>query len=230
MDNVTFFIQSFVAFFVIIDAIGNVPIFISLLEPFKEQDRKIVIKRAILIALLTLLVVTFTGNIIFGLLNIKMYSFNIAGGILLMIISIEMLFGRKTLTEKSGDMEEKKHDLTVTPLAIPLLTGPGAFTTGIVLFHTADTMANPTIKKALLIASILLAFLVSYWVLSKSHVVFKRLGKTGTKVVIRVMGLLLLSLAVQFIINGISEAVIEQIGNSTSIQTIIQGLTALANK
>lgn len=230
MDNITFFIQSFVAFFVIIDAIGNVPIFISLLEPFREEDRIIIIKRATLMALLSLLLVTFTGNIIFSLLNIKMYSFNIAGGILLMIISIEMLFGRKTLTEKGEDIEEKKHDLTVTPLAIPLLTGPGAFTTGIVLFHTADTLPNPTFKKGLLILSILLAFFVSYLILSKSGVVFKRLGKTGTKVIIRVMGLLLLSLAVQFIVNGVSEAIIQQIAGSVDMQNIIKGLTTIAEK
>lgn len=205
MDNITFFIQSFVALFVIIDSVGNVPIFITLLERFSEQDRKQIIRRAVLIALLTLLGVTLTGNLIFALLSIKMYSFRIAGGILLMIISVEMLFGRKSLTENSEDIEERKHDLTVTPLAIPLLTGPGALTTGIVLFDSAGS----SLKKLLLIASMALAFLISYWILSKSDKVFKALGKTGTKVIVRIMGLMLLSLAVQFIINGISEAAID---------------------
>jgi len=205
MDNITFFIQSFVALFVIIDSVGNVPIFITLLERFSEQDRKQIIRRAVLIALLTLLGVTLTGNLIFALLSIKMYSFRIAGGILLMIISVEMLFGRKSLTENSEDIEERKHDLTVTPLAIPLLTGPGALTAGIVLFDSAGS----SLKKLLLIASIALAFLISYWILSKSDKVFKALGKTGTKVIVRIMGLMLLSLAVQFIINGISEAAID---------------------
>jgi len=134
MDNIAFFIQSLVAFFVVIDSIGNVPIFISLLDSFREDDRKQIIKKASRIAMLTLIIVTFTGNWIFYLLNITMYSFKVAGGILLLIISIEMLFGKKSKTETSEDIEEKKHDITVTPLAIPLLTGPGALTTGIVLF------------------------------------------------------------------------------------------------
>ena len=218
MDNVTFFIQSFVALFVIIDAIGNVPIFIGLLEGFKEQDRKQIVKRATIIAFLTLVIVTFTGNWIFFLLNIKMYSFKIAGGILLLIISVEMLFGKKSRTETSEDMEEKKHDITVTPLAIPLLTGPGALTTGIVLF---DNAGGELKKIAALLASIVLSFLLSYYILVKAPKVFKYLGRTGTKVVVRVMGLLLLSIAVQFILNGTSDAVID-FAKSDAVQALIK--------
>jgi multiple antibiotic resistance protein len=222
MDNITFFIQSFVAFFVIIDAIGNVPLFISLLEGFKEEDRKQIIKRASIIAMLTLIIVTFTGNWIFFLLSIKMYSFKVAGGILLLIISIEMLFGKKSKTETSEDIEEKKHDITVTPLAIPLLTGPGALTTGIVLF---DNTGGELKKVAALLASILLSFLISYYVLIKAPKVFSYLGKTGTKVVVRLMGLLLLSIAVQFIINGSSEAVLD-IAQSQEFKELIRSLFA----
>ena len=218
--NMTFFIQSFVALFVILDAIGNVPIFVGLLEGFTEEDRKQIIKRATIIALLTLLVVTFTGNMIFMLLSIQMYSFKVAGGILLMIIAVEMLFGRKSRTETSEDIEEKKHDLTVTPLAIPLLTGPGALTTGIVLF---DSTAGNIDKMMILFISILLTFLLSYIILIKSPKVFKYLGKTGTKVVVRVMGLLLLSIAVQFMINGMSEAIIN-LTNNPALHTAIKSL------
>ena len=169
---------------------------------------------------LTLLVVTFTGNMIFMLLSIQMYSFKVAGGILLMIIAVEMLFGRKSRTETSEDIEEKKHDLTVTPLAIPLLTGPGALTTGIVLF---DSTAGNIDKMMILVISILLTFLVSYVILIKSPKVFKYLGKTGTKVVVRVMGLLLLSIAVQFMINGMSEAIIN-LANNPALHTAIKSL------
>jgi hypothetical protein len=128
MENVLFFTQSLLAIFIIIDAIGSVPIFISILEKFDEEDKKHVIKRATIIAFLTLLIVTFSGDLIFGLLNTNIYSFSIAGGILLSIISIEMLFGRKTKTETSEDIKDAKDDVSITPLAIPLLTGPGALT------------------------------------------------------------------------------------------------------
>jgi len=156
--------------------------------------------------MLTLIIVTFTGNWIFYLLNITMYSFKVAGGILLLIISIEMLFGKKSKTETSEDIEEKKHDITVTPLAIPLLTGPGALTTGIVLFDNTGWELGGIIA---LLASILAAFLISYYILIKAPKVFRYLGKTGTKVVVRIMGIFLLSIAVQFIISGVSESIIE---------------------
>ena len=200
--DLMFFFQSFVAIFVILDAVGNVPIFIGLLERFDEADKALMIKRACLIAFVTLVAVTFTGNVIFNFLSISVYSFRIAGGILLGIISIEMLFGRKSRTETSEDIQEKKDDLTVTPLAIPLLTGPGAMTTGIVLFNSSTNF----LEKILLLAAIALAFLVSYAILNQSKRIYRAFGKTGTKVVVRVMGLILLSMAVQFIISGVTSA------------------------
>jgi multiple antibiotic resistance protein len=200
MEDLLFFTQAFVAVFVILDAIGNVPIFISLLERFDESDKSAMIRKSCMIGFITLVIVTFTGNVIFNLLSIEVYSFRIAGGILLGIISIEMLFGRKSRTETSEDIQEKKDDILITPMAIPLLTGPGAMTTGVVLFNSAES----TTQRILLLIVIILAFLVSYLILSQSKRIYRALGKTGTKVVIRVMGLVLLSMAVQFIINGIT--------------------------
>ncbi len=142
---------------------------------------------------------------IFELLDIKMYSFRIAGGILLLIISIEMLFGRKSRTEASEDIEEEKENISITPLAIPLLTGPGAITTGIVLFDNAENDIN----KIFLMINIVLIFLISYFILSKSNLIFRILGKTGTRVITRVMGLMLSAIAIQFILTGISEAVFD---------------------
>ena len=201
----TFIIHSFVALFVIIDPFGNVPIFITLLERFKESDRDLMIRRAIIFAAVTLIILTLTGNVIFELLDIKMYSFRIAGGILLLIISIEMLFGRKSRTEASEDIEEEKENISITPLAIPLLTGPGAITTGIVLFDNAGNDIN----KIFLMINIVLIFLISYFILSKSNLIFRILGKTGTRVITRVMGLMLSAIAIQFILTGISEAVFD---------------------
>ena len=190
---------------VIIDPFGNVPIFITLLGRFNESDRDLIIKKAVFFAAVTLVAITLTGNLVFELLDIRMYSFRIAGGILLLIVSIEMLFGRKSRTESSEDMEEEKEDITITPLAIPLLTGPGAITTGIVLFSNAENDLN----KIFLVITIVLVFLISYFILSKSNIIYRILGKTGTRVITRVMGLMLSAIAVQFIITGISEAVVD---------------------
>lgn len=202
--NLTFVIQSFVALFVIVDPFGNVPIFIALLEGFKKSDRISMIQRSILVAAISLIIFTLSGNMIFKFFGINIYSFKIAGGILLLIISIEMLFGRKTMTEASKDMEEEKEDVAITPLAIPLLTGPGAITTGIVLFDNAGNYIN----RIFLIFNIIVVFLISYFILSKSNLIFKVLRRTGTKVITRIMGLILSAISIQFILSGISEAVI----------------------
>lgn len=205
MIDPSFFISSFVALFIIIDPIGNVPLFIPLLEKFRERDRRAMIRMAVMIAAITLFLVTLTGNFIFDILGIEMYSFRIAGGILLLIISIEMLFGRKSRTESSEEdlTVGKNVDIAVTPLAIPLLTGPGAITTGILLFDSARTL----LEKAIVLADIILVFLLSYLIISRSNLVYKVLGNIGTRVTIRIMGLMLSAIAVQFIISGISEAI-----------------------
>ncbi len=163
------------------------------------------VRRAALVACLALLLVTLSGNMFFQLLGISLYSFRIAGGVLLSIVSIEMLYGRKTRTESSADEERPyagQEDISVLPLAIPLLTGPGAFTTGIVLFDSAGGVLN----RVILLVAIGLIYLISYLILSRSWLVFRYLGKTGTTVAIRIMGLMLLSVAMQFIVTGLGEA------------------------
>jgi multiple antibiotic resistance protein len=204
-NSVTFFMHSFISLLVIVNAIGNVPIFVTLLQRFGEKEKASMMKKAAVIAALTLLIVTVTGNIFFRLLGISMYSFRIAGGILLMIIAVEMLLGQKTKTQSSSAEEAtsaEMDDITVIPLAIPLLTGPGALTTGIVLFDSAGNIVN----RIILIGSICLVFVISYIILVKSKPILTFLGKTGTRVAARIMGLMLLSIAVQFILKGISEA------------------------
>jgi multiple antibiotic resistance protein len=205
-DSITFFMHSFLSLFVIVNAIGNVPLFVTLLERFGEAEKTSMMKRAAVIAALTLLVVTVTGNLFFRLLGIEMFSFRIAGGILLMIIAIEMLLGQRTRTQSSSDDERtssEMDDITAIPLAIPLLTGPGALTTGIVLFDSAGSLLN----RIILMVTIVLVFVISYIILAKSKPILKFLGRTGTRVARRIMGLMLLSIAVQFIIAGIFEAV-----------------------
>jgi len=204
-SSITFFLHSFISLFVIVNAVGNVPLFVTLLERFGETERNSMMKRAAYIAALSLMIVTVTGSLFFRLLGVEMFAFRIAGGILLMFISVEMLLGQRTRTQSSKADEETNaeiDDITVVPLAIPLLTGPGALTTGIVLFDTAGSIVN----KAILMVAIVLVFVVSYVILVKSKPILTFLGKTGTRVARRIMGLMLLSVAVQFILQGIFDA------------------------
>jgi len=204
MFDYYFALRAFVALFAIVDPFANIPIFISMLDRFKEKDRRAIIRESVVIACIVLLALTLLGNIIFNFMGITLYAFKIAGGILLLIIAIEMLFGRKTRTEISDEtVKEQRDDISVMPLAIPLLTGPGAITTGIVLYDSTGTMEN----KVVLFFIILLVFVLSYIILSQAEVIHKRLGRTGNKVIIRIMGLMLSAIAVQFIISGIGEAI-----------------------
>lgn len=195
--------QAFVTLFLIVDPIGVIPVFIGLIGRYRERERMRMIGRAVVIGCVVLLVFTVFGNVIFSYLGITMYAFRIAGGILLLIISIEMLFGGKTKTEVSEDMGlEERDDLTVSPMAVPLLTGPGAITSGIMLFNSAPSGAD----RAFLCVIVGLVFAVSYALVANYGVVYRTLGNTGTKVVTRLMGLLLSGIAVQFIIAGVREA------------------------
>jgi multiple antibiotic resistance protein len=203
--TISYFLKSLVSLFVVVDAIGNVPVFMTLLERFEEAEREAIIKKAALAGCLTLMIVSLTGRLFFRILGIGFYSFRMAAGILLMIVSLEMLQGKKTRTQSSADDERhyaERDEISIIPLAIPLLTGPGALTTGIIFFNTGGNLIN----RIVLMMNMGLVYLTAYLILVKANAVFKFLGKTGTRVAVRIMGLLLLSVSVQFIIEGLIEA------------------------
>lgn len=206
--GLSFALSSFITFFIIVDPIVNVPLFRAFLSDLDQKTRQNMVKKAVIVAAVVLVIFTLAGNTIFHFLGIEMYSFRIAGGIILLIIAIEMLLGRRPGTKSSAVEEEesmRSEDLVVTPLAVPLLTGPGAITTGIVLFNTASGITDQVI----LFVVIGLVYLLSYFILSRSEKVFDSLGHTGTMVIVRIMGLLLAAIAIQFMIIGIEEAVID---------------------
>ena len=206
--GLNFALSSFITFFIIVDPIVNVPLFRAFLSDFDQKTRRNMVKKAIIVAAAVLVIFTLAGNTIFHFLGIEMYSFRIAGGIILLIIAIEMLLGKRPGTKSSAAEEEesmRSEDLVVTPLAVPLLTGPGAITTGIVLFNTASGITD----QAILFVVIGLVYLSSYFILSRSEKVFDSLGHTGTMVIVRIMGLLLAAIAIQFMITGIGEAVVD---------------------
>jgi multiple antibiotic resistance protein len=203
MLEYTLLLKAFVTLFLIVDPLGAVPLFLSLLGRFRREDRPQMIRKSVYIACTVLLVFTVFGNLIFAVLGVSMYSFRIAGGILLLIISVEMLFGSKTRTEVSEDtLKDQEDDITISPMAVPLLSGPGAITSGIMLFNEAPSAA----EKALLCLVIVSVFAVGYVILRNAEAVRRALGRTGTKVVMRLMGLMLSAIAIEFIIAGIREA------------------------
>ncbi|OGY43087.1 MAG: hypothetical protein A2729_02550 [Candidatus Buchananbacteria bacterium RIFCSPHIGHO2_01_FULL_39_14] len=197
-----FLLGAFVTLFVIVDAFGNIALFESLLHGAVHRDKLRLITISTAIALVTLLVFTFAGPAIFQFFGVKLYSFKIAGGILLMIIALQMLFGiRQRLSQSEEGNVAKKEDVAVVPMAIPLQTGPGAITAGIVLASQATTFT----LQGYLVLAILLVFLVNYLIYLKSDLIIRVIGELGAKIITRIMGLILAAMAIQFIANGAME-------------------------
>lgn len=198
-----FLIKSFLTLFTIIDPVGGAPFFLGITAGYSEEERKKIALRASLTAFMTLLTFLWIGKYLLSFFQISVSSFKIAGGILLFLIAIEMLFGKTTqvkATEKETIKTKEKEDVSIVPLGIPYLAGPGAITTTIILGETSGL----TLKLALSVI-IFLVLLVTFLIFCNSSKIFKLLGELGTKAVVRILGLILASIAIEYITAGLKE-------------------------
>jgi multiple antibiotic resistance protein len=195
----------FVALFVITDPFGVAAIFIGLTRGATDAFRRQVATRAVAIAGVLLLVFAFGGDFILKALGVGLPAFQIAGGTLLFLLAIDMLMagqaGFRDLTRGESIETEGRPDISVFPLAIPLIAGPGAMTTMVLLMSRADD--DPA--KQMLLILVLVAVLAITWLsLYAAGRLVQALGTTGVNVISRVLGVLLAALAVQLILDGIS--------------------------
>ena len=191
--EMAFLITAFATLFVVIDPPGLVPLFIALTRGMDTQQRRAMALRACLIAAALLTIVGFIG--------ISMSASRIAGGILLFLTALDMLFERRT-TRREGQTADEDHDPSVFPLAIPLIAGPGAIASIILLIgqgggDVAATLAVLGLTWAMI--------LVTFLFLLASPPLERMLGRTGTIVITRLLGMLLAALSVQFVIDGIRQ-------------------------
>lgn len=199
-----FFAASLVTIVSVIDPVGIAPLFLALTPGILPADRTRVIRRAIVVATIILLLFAAGGRTLLQVLGITVPAFSIAGGILLLLIAIDMLFARTSRTRETPEEESDaltSADVSVFPLAIPILSGPGAIATVVLYMSQAQTNV---LKILSVVASILVALAASYLSMRLSGLLLRALGKTGIHVVGRVMGILLAALAVQFILNGVA--------------------------
>ena len=188
--------------FLIIDPIGCLPIFIAITKDNTKKERRAMIRRAVIIAFLVLVFFAIVGHPLLSYFAIGTPAMRIAGGILLFIIGIEMLYGRVSRTETTEKEEEEaveKEDVSITPLAIPFLAGPGAIT-AVVLF--SGTGGGGVSGAILVILAVLFIMVLSWIILSTSETIMRVMGMIGIRVIARVMGLLLIFMASQFVIDG----------------------------
>ena len=191
----------FLAVFIVVDPFGIVPIFISLTGSFSARRRRTTVLKATIVAFIVLCLFIFTGSAILRFLGIQPGSFFIAGGILMFIISIDLLLGRPGRTKTSGrEAGEERDDVSIFPLAIPMLAGPGAITT-VLLYVSEDTL--PPFIPFILVGSVALALAMAGLTMLLSSFFLRVLGRTGVSVIERIMGIVLTALSVQFVYDGL---------------------------
>ena len=216
-EVVQFTLVALSAVFFVVDPFAIVPIFITMTAGDSQAKRESMARRACLITAGVLTFFALGGGLVFKLFGVTLAAFKIAGGVLLMLTALDMLRAHHAAT-KTSDAEiaegAAKADIAIVPLAMPLLAGPGAIATVMVL--TAQS------KRLWEIGPILFAIFVtsalSYVVLRAANVVNRMLGSNGQAILSRVMGLMLAALSVQFMLNGVSEAlpeVLAKIGKVT---------------
>jgi len=194
-------ITIFLAVFIVVDPFGIVPVFISLAGSFPQGRKRATILKAVIVAFVVLCVFIFTGNVILRFLGIQPGSFFIAGGILMFIVSIDLLLGKPGRTKTSGNEgEEEREDVSIFPLAVPMLAGPGAITT--VLLYVSEDPA-PSFILPILVASVALVLALAGLTMLLSSYFLRVLGKTGVSVIERIMGIVLTGLSVQFVYDGL---------------------------
>ncbi len=198
MDT-AFLITAFVTLLVIIDPIGLTPMFVALTQGMNASQRRTIALRACLTGTGVLMVFAAFGESVLGFIGISMHAFRIAGGILLFLTALDMLFERRTKRRETRNEEEEHPDPSVFPLAIPLISGPGAIATVILLAGQ-----QPGWIGWVWIVAVLMAVIVLVYLMFLTAGLFERaLGKTGINVITRLLGMLLAALAVQFVLDGL---------------------------
>ncbi|MBI0584163.1 MAG: NAAT family transporter [Methanomassiliicoccus sp.] len=186
--------------------ISTSTMFLVLTERMSDEEKKRTAVRSSRYSMAILLFFALTGMLIFQIFGFGIGAFRIAGGILLIITAIDMLHPKT----QGSDVSEVRRDISLIPMSIPFISGPGTIVTVVVLMSTARDMGQGLMGVELVAAlgvflGIIITIVVSYLAMTHSEKVFSVLGQEGGKVISRLMGLIVLSIAIQFIINGIGD-------------------------
>lgn len=186
------FVLSFIAIFVALDIIGTLPLYVSMTQKMKGGDRNRVLDTSICVAFVVAIIFTFLGQAIFRYLGINVYDFKIAGGLVLLLVSLTDLVGHP---ESAG---RGSGSTGIVPLAVPLITGPGVLTTLILQVANSGYLIT--------VAALLINYLLAWIVLRRSENVTRIIGNDGTVVISKVAALLLAAIAVAMIRSGVFES------------------------
>ena len=192
----------FTSFFTLINPLGTMPIFMSMTASLSKERRKQTAKKATLVAFFTILAFAFSGQILFNFFGISVNSFRIVGGVIFFAMGWDMLqarLGHIKHTDNEEKIDAYVDDISITPLAIPMICGPGAITNAIILMEDAPEIS----QKIVLILVIAFVLLLTYLILVGASRITEKLGATGNKVMMRLMGLIVMVIAVEFFFSGL---------------------------
>jgi multiple antibiotic resistance protein len=201
MDKILEFgLLSFTSIFTMINPLGVMPVFTSLTTGMSTGEARQVAVKAVLTALFTMILFAISGKFIFDFFHISVNSLRVVGGIIFFMAGFDMLQARLIRTKENSKPDpDYGNDIAITPLGIPMICGPGAITASIVLMNDADLIA----EKFLLLIAILLVLIITWFFLIGSRQIMRLLGDSGNKVLMRVMGLIVMVIAVEFLFSGL---------------------------
>ena len=203
---VRFSVLAVSSIFFLVDPFAAIGSFLAITDGADPQRRRRMARKASLTCFIVLASFALAGQFIFNLFGITLPAFEVAGGLILLLIGLEMLQARRSATqEASGDTEEASHkeDAGIVPLGIPMLAGPGAISSVMVLVGQVPRLWHW--QMGVILAACALTSFISYWVLAGASRVRGVLGETGIRILVRIMGLLLVALAMQFFVNGLTD-------------------------
>lgn len=206
-----FALLCFTSFFTLTNPLGTMPVFLTMTNGMNDTERKAIVKRATIVSFITLMVFTFSGQFLFKFFGISTNGFRIAGGFIIFKIGYDMLQARYSNAKlKEEEVKTYADDISITPLAIPMLCGPGAIANGIMLMDDAHSLA----LKGTLVGVIAVVYFISFLILRASTRLVKMLGETGNNVMMRLMGLILMVIAVECFVSGVRPILTEILQSS----------------
>jgi len=203
---VRFSLLALSSIFFLVDPFAAIPSFLAITDSAGPERRKRMARKASFTCFIVLTSFALCGQFIFRMFGITLPAFEIAGGLILLLIGLDMLQAKRSATqEATGDTEEASHkeDAGIVPLGIPMLAGPGAISSVMVLVGQVPEFWHW--QMGAIVGAIATTALISYWVLSGASRVRQFMGETGIRILVRIMGLLLVALAMQFFVNGMTD-------------------------
>jgi multiple antibiotic resistance protein len=204
-EHIEFLLLAFSSIFVIVDPIACIPTFLALTADDELAHRRHMAKRASWTCFLVLSGFALGGTLIFKMFGITLPAFRIAGGLIMILIGLDMVQARRSQTKETVSETEQameKEDVGIVPLGVPMLAGPGSISTVMALMAQSANWQHSVV----IILVVALTSIVSYWILSAADRVGRRMGDAGIRILTRFMGLLLMAIAVQFILSGLTAA------------------------